>query len=53
MTCIVAFRDKCEILSKLRITIERSDTFYDVPGMEFQALISNNHLLSLERRLAR
>jgi hypothetical protein len=53
MTCIVSFRCKGKILHKLWISVERSDTFYDVPGMEFQALITNNNLLLLERRLAR
>ena len=53
VTCIVSFGCKCEILCELWISIEQSDTFYDVSGMEFQVLITNNDLLSLERRLAR
>jgi hypothetical protein len=53
VTCIMSFRGKSEILSELGIPIEQLDTFYDVPRMEFEVLVPNIQLLSLERRLAR
>jgi len=39
---------KKKILTKCRITVEGSDTFYNVPVVEFKALISDNKHLALE-----